>query len=127
MKTDFLVIGSGVAGLLAALKLQQTGSVLLVTKRLLEDGATDYAQGGIAAVTNRDDSFSSHISDTLKAGAGLCERGPESDQRVRFVQQRESFGDRSGRLIAVSGRQDETDARMVFASCPTSSVSTAMS
>src|SRR5581483_2628900 len=74
IKTDFLIIGSGVGGLLAALKLQEAGDVTLITKRALEDGATDYAQGGIAAVTNREDSFASHIADTMKAGAGLCER-----------------------------------------------------
>ncbi len=74
IKTDFLIIGSGVAGLLAALKLQDAGRVLLVTKENLEAGATDYAQGGIAAVTNSDDSYVSHVRDTLKAGAGLCEK-----------------------------------------------------
>ncbi len=69
---DFLIIGSGLAGLVAALKLSQKGRVLLVTKNELSEGATEYAQGGIAAVTHPDDSFRSHISDTLRAGAGLC-------------------------------------------------------
>jgi L-aspartate oxidase len=61
------------AGLLTALKLQDAGSVTLVTKRKLEDGATEYAQGGVAAVTTPDDSFESHIDDTCVAGAGLCD------------------------------------------------------
>lgn len=71
---DFLVIGSGLAGLLAALKLERSGRVLLVTKGFLEDGATEYAQGGIAAVTHPEDSFENHIHDTLAAGAGLCRK-----------------------------------------------------
>lgn len=77
---DFLVIGSGLAGLLTALKLAPHGRVLLLSKGKLEDGATEYAQGGIAAVTHADDSFESHILDTEKAGAGLCE-----DRAVRLV------------------------------------------
>ncbi len=72
LKCDFLVIGSGLAGLMTALKLASSGEVFLVTKGQLEDGATEYAQGGIAAVTNPEDSFESHIADTLKAGGGLC-------------------------------------------------------
>lgn len=70
---DALVIGSGLAGLLTALKLERSGRVILLTKGRLEDGATEYAQGGIAAVTHPDDSFDSHIKDTLAAGAGLCD------------------------------------------------------
>src|SRR5436190_587361 len=69
---DFLVIGSGLAGLMTALKLESAGRVLLVTKGRLEDGATEYAQGGIAAVTHPDDSLESHAADTLRAGGGLC-------------------------------------------------------
>lgn len=77
---DFLVIGSGLAGLLAALRLEPFGRVILITKKDLGDGATAYAQGGIAAVTHGDDSFDSHIQDTLVAGAGLCE-----EKAVRLV------------------------------------------
>jgi L-aspartate oxidase len=69
---DYLVIGSGLAGLFAALKLARSGKVTLVTKGRLEDGATEYAQGGIASVTNPEDSFDAHVDDTLNAGGGLC-------------------------------------------------------
>ncbi len=68
MKTDFLVIGSGIAGLHCALTLAQFGKVLLVTKQSLTDSATSYAQGGIAAVFGKNDSIHSHIQDTLEAG-----------------------------------------------------------
>src|SRR5258706_3889385 len=71
---DFLIIGSGLAGLWAALKLEKHGRVILITKRKIEDGATEYAQGGIAAVTYSDDSFESHMKDTEIAGAGLCDK-----------------------------------------------------
>ncbi len=72
IRSDFLVIGSGISGLILALKVSGAGSVALVTKRNIEESATYYAQGGIAGVIGPDDSFSSHIRDTLNAGAGLC-------------------------------------------------------
>lgn len=70
--TDFLVIGSGVAGLFAAIKASRYGRVLLLTKELME-GNTRYAQGGIAAAIGPDDSWQEHLADTLAAGAGLCD------------------------------------------------------
>ena len=74
IKTDYLVIGSGIAGLSFAIKAGQSGSVALVTKRDLTDSETEKAQGGIAAVWSKDDSFESHVQDTLNAGAGLCNK-----------------------------------------------------
>lgn len=74
LKTDFLIIGSGLSGLLAALKLSKIGSTLLITKRTLSDSATSWAQGGIACVWSEEDSFESHIEDTITAGCGLCRR-----------------------------------------------------
>jgi aspartate oxidase len=71
---DFLVIGSGVAGLLTALKAARHGSVVLATKRTATDSNSNYAQGGIAAVTSPLDSFEQHVADTLQAGAGICRR-----------------------------------------------------
>ena len=73
-KTDFLVVGSGIAGLYYALKVAKYGSVAIVTKRDIEESATKYAQGGIASVTSADDSYKLHIQDTLEAGAGLCDQ-----------------------------------------------------
>lgn len=70
---DFLVIGSGIAGMSFALKVAKHGRVAIVAKNSLEDANTYYAQGGIASVTNPWDNFEKHIADTLDAGAGLCD------------------------------------------------------
>ena len=74
VKTDFLVIGSGVAGLTFALKVAEFGDVALVTKKGIMDSNTMLAQGGIASVFDQLDSFDLHIQDTLAAGDGLCNR-----------------------------------------------------
>ena len=72
LKTDVLIIGSGIAGLSLALKAARFADVILVTKKNSAESATNWAQGGIAAVTASNDDFRLHIEDTLKAGAGLC-------------------------------------------------------
>jgi L-aspartate oxidase len=69
---DFLVLGSGIAGLCYALKVARHGSVAIVTKKDRAESNTNYAQGGIAAVTSKEDSVELHVRDTLEAGAGLC-------------------------------------------------------
>src|SRR6201993_54482 len=69
---DFVIVGSGIAGLSLALKLAKVGTVAMVTKRNVTDSNTAWAQGGVAAVTSAEDSFDLHFKDTLVAGAGLC-------------------------------------------------------
>jgi len=73
-KTDFLIMGSGIAGLSLAIKASTLGSVAIVTKKEKSESNTNYAQGGIAAVTDKTDSFEEHIQDTLICGAGLCKK-----------------------------------------------------
>jgi L-aspartate oxidase len=89
---DVLVIGSGIAGLYYALRVAEHGSVALITKKRGADSATNWAQGGIAAVYSDEDSFESHARDTIAAGAGLChedvvnhvvERGPHMIDALR--------------------------------------------
>jgi L-aspartate oxidase len=91
MQTDILIIGSGAAGLTAALQLAQKHKVTVLAKGALSDGATAWAQGGIAAVLEAGDSFDNHIEDTMVAGAGLnnratvefvVENAPEAIQRL---------------------------------------------
>jgi L-aspartate oxidase len=77
---DVLIVGSGLAGLSAALHLAATHRVAVITKRNLGDGSSGWAQGGIAAVMGEGDTLASHVQDTLVAGAGLCD--PEA---TRFV------------------------------------------
>lgn len=77
---DAIVLGSGLAGLSVALRLAETRRVVVVTKRTLDDSATAWAQGGIAAVLDDTDSIEAHIQDTFTAGAGLCD-----EAATRFV------------------------------------------
>jgi L-aspartate oxidase len=79
-RTDFLVIGSGIAGLTFALKAAKFGKVTVITKANLDDTNTRYAQGGIAAVFSEPDNFEKHIKDTLIAGGGIC-----NEEVVRMV------------------------------------------
>lgn len=70
---DCLILGSGIAGLSFALKMAEHGQVCVLTKKNRAESNTNYAQGGIASVTSKEDSFGLHVADTLDAGAGLCD------------------------------------------------------
>jgi len=91
LETDYLVIGSGIAGLNFALLAAEHGRVVVITKKQPDDTNTNWAQGGVAAVLSPKDSFEQHIQDTLVAGDGLCDRdvvercvveGPAQVQRL---------------------------------------------
>lgn len=91
-RSEYLVLGSGIAGLLTARKLARLGHVTLVTKKEAAESNTNYAQGGIAAVMSELDTFESHVRDTLIAGAGICDEKvvrltvSEAPERVRELQ-----------------------------------------
>jgi L-aspartate oxidase len=74
VKTDILIIGSGIAGLSLALRLKDLGEITILTKKRAFETATSLAQGGIACVMGEDDNFELHINDTLIAGDGLCKK-----------------------------------------------------
>jgi len=78
--SDYLVIGSGIAGLSFALKAARVGTVTIVTKKEAMDASSNYAQGGIASVLDPQDSFDLHIADTITSGAGLC-----NEEIVRMI------------------------------------------
>src|SRR5258708_1887846 len=99
---DTVVVGSGVAGITAALAARQAGSVLLVTKARLEDGSTRWAQGGIAAALGVGDTPEAHLKDTLVAGAGVCD-----EEAVRILVTEGPAAVR--RLIALGAEFDKTD------------------
>ncbi len=70
---DYIIVGSGIAGLYTALLAKEQGSVLILTKGSIDDCNTKYAQGGIAAAIGKDDSSELHFKDTIAAGDGLCD------------------------------------------------------
>jgi len=92
LRCDVLVIGSGIAGLTAALEAARFADVIVVTKRTAEESNTKYAQGGIAAVLSPEDTIDGHVKDTLVAGAGLCREdvvrviASEGPDRIRALQ-----------------------------------------
>jgi L-aspartate oxidase len=102
--SDFLVIGSGIAGLTFALDVADRGSVTIITKRSADEANTRYAQGGIAVVLGPDDAPEHHVKDTLVAGAGLCH------EVVAEICAREG-PDRIRELIARGARFDEEGGR----------------
>jgi L-aspartate oxidase len=116
---DFLVIGSGVAGLSFALRAAEHGTVAVVTKKDSAESNTNYAQGGIAAVMDPEDDIDRHVEDTLVAGAGLCDpevvrivvsEGPE---RVRQLMARGAEFDRTHEGMLHLGREGGHSANRI--------------
>ena len=120
LRADFLIIGGGIAGLRAAIDLVGHGRILLLTKASGAESNTGYAQGGIAAAMGPDDSPSLHLTDTLDAGAGLCDRAAVSalvTDGPRYVQELIDWGaafarDADGRLSL--GREGAHSVRRVL-------------
>lgn len=119
--TDCLIIGGGVAGLRAALEAADAGSVLVLVKDKLIESNTYHAQGGIAVVQEEDDTFESHISDTLDTGCGLCNKkvvelvvrgGPAQLEQLRKWS---APFDMDGSKIAVGREGGHKQARVVHA------------
>ncbi len=106
--TDTLIVGSGVAGLSAAIQVAKGGSVLIVTKAKINENCTEYAQGGIAAGLCPEDSFEEHINDTLRTGQGLCDAvtvsGVVREGRKRVKE-----------LIGWGAKFDKENGKLVFA------------
>lgn len=102
-KIDFLIIGSGIAGLSYALKVAQHGKVCMITKANEDESNTKYAQGGIAAVMYSPDSYEKHIQDTLIAGDGICD-----EEIVRMVITEST--ERVNELIAWGAKFDKTES-----------------
>ncbi|HZT23167.1 MAG TPA: L-aspartate oxidase [Verrucomicrobiae bacterium] len=125
---DFLVLGSGIAGLTFALKVAPHGRVAIVTKKHRAESNTNYAQGGIAAVTSREDSFELHVRDTLAAGAGLCkenvvrtivEEGPARIQELIDLgmkfSERDAPGEDGGRELDLGREGGHSKRRILHA------------
>ena len=120
---DFVVVGSGIAGLSFALKAARHGSVAVITKRKGSDSNTAWAQGGIACVTSGEDSFELHVRDTLEAGAGLCDEqvvrtivteGPEAIRELQEIGVRFDEREVSGHREPDLGREGGHSKRRVL-------------
>jgi L-aspartate oxidase len=107
LSTDFLILGSGVAGLQAAVHLAPYGKVLLLTKSKVSESSSEYAQGGVAVVLSDEDSLELHYEDTIRAGAGLCH--PDAVQIL--VQEGPAAAEE---LIQHGARFDTTGSQLAF-------------
>ena len=121
MQTDFLVIGSGIAGLNFALEASKFGRVSVVTKKQIMESSTNYAQGGIAAVLKKTDSFEKHIEDTLKAGSFhndkdavriMVEEGPELIRKLAEIGV--PFQKKSSGEIALTREGGHSERRIAY-------------
>ena len=124
MKSDFLVIGSGVTGLLAAIKLARTGSVNIITKKRESDSSTNYAQGGIAVAVSQADSSILHADDTIRAGGGLShpdvvrfvvDNGKRCLDELMEMGVSFTFEDKSGAQLALGKEGGHSERRIVHA------------
>lgn len=119
METDFLVIGSGIAGLSFAIKAARLGRVVLVTKKMADESNTRWAQGGIASVFAPGDDFRSHVADTLEAGAGLCDAErvermvADGPARVRELLEWGVAFSRDGQALALGREGGHSQRRIV--------------
>src|SRR5215831_17246416 len=118
--TDAIIVGSGIAGLRAALELATDRRVLMLTKSAPDEGSTGYAQGGIAAAVAADDSPEHHAADTIAAGDGLCD---ETAVRVlveegrRYVRELIDWGadfDRDARGVPILAQEGAHSVRRVL-------------
>ncbi len=123
VETDVVILGSGAAGLSAALALRPVREVVLVTKDTLDAGSTNWAQGGLAAVLDPNDSIENHVADTLEAGAGLCDESSvrtlvnEAPTAIRYLMELGAAfdpGERTGE-IALTREGGHSHRRIVHA------------
>jgi L-aspartate oxidase len=118
---DYVVVGSGVAGLRAAIELSSAGSVLVLAKSTLSDSATSWAQGGIAVALSDEDEIGLHEQDTIKAGDGLCR--PESvallvEEGPKYITELIEWGtefDRAGTKLAFTREAAHSRSRILHA------------
>jgi len=121
LETDYVVIGSGIAGLRAAIELAEVGQVLVLSKASLTESATQYAQGGIAAALSDEDEVGLHYQDTLKAGDGLCHEPAVKvmvEEGPRYIQELIDWGtqfDRVGTTLSFTREGAHSRSRVLHA------------
>lgn len=121
LSPDFIVIGSGIAGLRAAIELARGGRVAVLTKDRLDESNTEYAQGGVAVALSDDDEIELHVEDTLKAGAGLCDEAAVRvlvEEGPRYITELIEWGaefDREGGELAFTREAAHSRRRILHA------------
>jgi L-aspartate oxidase len=121
IRTDFLVIGSGIAGLRAAIELANSGSVIILTKDRPNESNTEWAQGGIAVALSDEDEVSLHLEDTLRAGDGLCNSEAVKilvEEGIKYISELIEWGtafDREGTQLSFSKEAAHSRSRVLHA------------